>query len=231
MAEKVNPPYISQKVLISFFDKMKKVARPKELSRSTLKEYGMEQAPALQSAIKFLGLIDEDYKPTDKFNKIQAHGDQFSKNLNEIIKFAYVDLFEKHPLDHASYEDVVNYFTQKYSAASAKKMAKSFAVLCGLAGVESSAFSKMRALRKTNKRELDNAKKSYQSKHSIEKEENTVEVDDKAKALTPSTKEALVSEFVKTNPIPTGVQWNAETLKAFFDQYRETIKMLRGKKD
>ena len=40
----------------------------------------------------------------------------------------------------------------------------------------------------------------------------------------------LVKEYIKANPMPTGVQWDADTLKAYFEQYRATIELLRGQR-
>lgn len=222
-----NPPYISANIWQAFFDKMQRVNRPSQLSVELLREYGIPTAHSeLQSALKFLGLLDNESKTTEKFVGIQLKGDAFKTHLQQILKDAYHDLFEKHPLEHASYDDLQNYFSIKYSQASAKKMAKSFAVLCQFAGVHSPAFSKMRS--------IENAPRPLRT-GSVEKEQGIGRELTREKSGSRGTEspgktgqDELLHEFIRTNPMPTGVQWDADTLKAYFEQYRETLKMLRG---
>ncbi|TSA01598.1 MAG: hypothetical protein D4R81_05940 [Nitrospiraceae bacterium] len=219
-----NPPYISQNIWKPFFEKMQKVKRPPELSAAILKEYGLAAgAPALQSALKFLGLTDAEDKTTERFKTIQVTGEQFKKNLGGIINDAYADLLDKHPLESATYEGITNYFADKYSPASAKKIAKSFAVLCQMAGIDSPAFTKMRSLddrpvrQNAGKREdVPSAPKRSGGSSPVKEHRTDIGGDD------------LVKEFIKTNPMPTGMQWDAATMKEYFEQYRETLKMLKG---
>jgi hypothetical protein len=227
LEREVNPPYISQNVWHPFFKKMQTVKKPDHLTIAELKEYGLAggQGPALQSAIKFLGLVDSQGRTTEKFKLIQVAGEQFKKNLSVILDEAYADLFSKHPLVHASYEDLQNYFAQKYSPASAKKMAKSFAVLCQLASIDSPAFDKMRALDKP-----DRPARSAVNKPGEGKTVSTLSSRSHEKPKTLHETDALIREFIRTNPLPTSGQWDAATLKAYFDEYRKTIAMLQGEK-
>ena len=220
----VNPPYISQNVWKPFFERMQRVNQPKDLSAQTLKEFGFSQGPHLKSALTFLGLVNDDAVPTDKFKLIQVQGDQFKKNLADVIRSAYHDLLSKHPLDHAKYEDIVNYFSQKYSTASAKKMAKSFGVLCRQAGLDSPAFTKMRSM-EVLERQPKQAGASKEA-NSERRDENKPKKLESVKP-PPVSHDDLVREFIKSNPMPTGVQWDAGTLKAYFEEYRATLSMLR----
>lgn len=222
----VNPPYISQNVWKPFLDRMQRVNQPKDLSAQTLKEFGFTQGPHLKSALTFLGLIDDAGVPTEKFKLIQVQGDQFKKNLAGVLRTAYGDLLDKHPLDHAKYEDIVNYFSEKYSRASAKKMAKSFGVLSQLAGLASPAFAKMRSMETTDRP----VKPSATPKDPAEKRTETKPRKTEPPTHTSGGQDDLVREFIKTNPMPTGVQWDAGTLKAYFEEYRRTLTMLRGDK-
>lgn len=225
-----NPPYISANIWQAFFDKMQRVNRPPRLSVELLREYGIPAGQAeLQSALKFLGLIDNDLKTTDQFVAIQLKGDAFRSGLSQILQNAYYDLFEKHPLDHATYDDLQNYFAIKYSQASAKKMAKSFAVLCQMAGMNSPAFSKMRSMENAG-RPVRSVQPDKEKKSSSEQKPSSPS-GSRQESQVGQFYEDLVKEFIKTNPMPTGIQWDPETIKAFFDQYRRTINMLRGKID
>ena len=225
--QKVNPPYISQNVWKPFFEKMRTVKRPDQLNIAELKEYGVAggQGPALLSALKFLRLVDDAGKTTDRFKLIQVSGDQFKKNLGQILDEAYSDLFAKHPLNNAKYEHLQNYFTLKYSAASAKKMAKSFAVLCQMASLESPAFLKMRSLEVADRPPRPPAA-TKEHAHNKREEHKT----NRAEYSTPSSHEDLAREFIKANPLPTGGQWEASTLKTYFEEYRNTLTLLRGEK-
>ncbi|MGH7773273.1 MAG: DUF5343 domain-containing protein [Candidatus Binatia bacterium] len=224
-----NPPYIAANLWIEFFKRMQIVKRPSELNADELKEYGIAkgQEAALISGLKFLGLLDSTGKTKEEFKTIQITGEQFKENLGGLLTAAYGDLLTKHPLDHATYEGIKNYFAEKYSVASATKMAKSFATLCQQAGWGSPAFSKMRSLPKKENKESKAHESSAEEKQS-----------EKAKTKTSRTSKSanerdddndLLKEFIKNNPLPTTGQWNSETLKTYFEQYRETIKMLKDK--
>lgn len=224
-----NPPYISSNIWQAFFEKMQRVNRPSILSVDLLRQYGIPAAQSeLLSALKFLGLTDNESKTTEKFVGIQLKGEAFKVNLKDILLESYSDLFEKHPLEHASYDDLQNYFAIKYSQASAKKMAKSFAVLCQLAGLHSEAFSKMRASESMPRPSRhDPQDKSVGITRETKRERSAPRVVSPNEA----TREDLIREFIKTNPMPTGVQWDASTLKEYFEQYRETLRMLRNVDD
>ncbi|MBI4323198.1 MAG: DUF5343 domain-containing protein [Candidatus Omnitrophica bacterium] len=227
--QSVKPPYISQNIWKPFFEKMRNRSVPstKALSYDELALYSLPSPPALQSAIKFLGLIDAKAYPTEKFKLIQATGDQWKKNLEVLIRAAYKDLLDMHPLEHAKYDDILNYFGQKYSAASKQKMAKSFGVLCKMAGLSSPAFDKMRS---------SDVREATSQPSGAERQKKITPKGTPASRASSTTREAggeetdLVKEFIKTNPMPSSAQWDAASLNAFFEQYRKTIRMLKGQK-
>lgn len=224
-----NPPYIATNLWKEFFKRMQIVKRPSELNADELKEYGIAkgQEAALISGLKFLGLLDSTGKTKEEFKTIQVTGEQFKENLGHLLTVAYGDLLTKHPLDHATYEGIKNYFAEKYSVASATKMAKSFAALCQQAGWDSPAFSKMRALPKTENKGIRARESSAEGKQSEQAKTKFPKPSKGTKEQTDS--DGLLREFIKTNPLPTTGQWNSETLKTYFEQYRETLKMLKDK--
>lgn len=224
----VQPPYVSKTVLNAFFQKMQNVSRPKVLTPAVLKEYDFSQVGALQSALKFLGLIDDKGNTTEKFQQIQVTGQTFQKNLKEIILTAYKDLLDKHPLNNATYDGILNYLAHKYSPATKYKMAKAFGVLCQMAGLESPAFTKMRSMDGTDAKPRVAASSSRHTGKAPKTERPSKS--ERPPAQPPSGSEDLVKEYIKANPMPTGVQWDSNTLKAYFEQYRATLEMLRGTK-
>nr|WP_281722168.1 DUF5343 domain-containing protein [Nitrosomonas nitrosa] len=224
-----NPPYLSANIWQQFFDKMQRVNTPQRFSVDLLKEYGMPSGYSeLLSALRFLKLIDSESRPNEKFRYIQLKGEAFKDKLRDIVRDAYSDLFDKHPLEHASYEDLQNYFSVKYSQASSNKMAKSFAVLCRYAGIESPAFSSVRsndASSRSRSSTIDKPARIATGRREHEPSRNP------SKPQKSQDQEELVREFIKTNPMPTGVQWNPETLKAYFDGYKATLRLLRGEEE
>src|SRR5256885_15440647 len=98
-----NPPYISANIWQQFFEKMQRVNRPPQLSVERLREYGLQTSHAeLLSGLRFLKLIDGESKTTEQFGGIQLKGEAFKTKLREILENAYRDLFEMHPLEHAT---------------------------------------------------------------------------------------------------------------------------------
>ena len=102
-----------------------------------------------------------------------------------------------------------------------------FATLCQEAGWDSPAFSKMRSLPKKEN-------KGSKAHESSAEEKQSEKVKAKTPRLSKSANEQehsndLLKEFIKNNPLPTTGQWTSETLKTYFEQYRETIKMLKDK--
>ena len=223
------PPYIPSNVWTEFFKKMQTVNKPSQLTADELKEYGIakKQEAALISALKFLGLLDPRGNTTDAFKSIQVSGERFKENLARLLKAVYADLLNKHPLEHATYEGIKNYFSEKHSTASAIKMAKSFGTLCQQAGWDSPAFSKMRALPKKDNKGNRTRGPSPEEKGSEQEKTKTRTLPKGAREQADS--DELLREFIKTNPLPTTGQWDSETLKTYFEQYRETLKMLRNK--
>jgi len=139
--KKRNPPYLPTGVLEQFIRKMRIVNIPDEVSTKTLRAWNVApgQEYHLRSALGFLGLIDEEGKPTAEFAKIQVEGSQWESNLREIVQKAYSDVFRALKMEHAKYDDLANFFGQ-YSQVSKHKMVKAFSYLCKLAGINSPAF-------------------------------------------------------------------------------------------
>jgi hypothetical protein len=96
-----NPPYLPIGILDQFFTKIKIVNAPDVVDVKTLQTWGIatKQEYFLISALGFLGLIDEELKPTSEFAKIQIEGDQFKANLKEIVEKAYSDVFKAYRIE------------------------------------------------------------------------------------------------------------------------------------
>jgi len=53
------------------------------------------------NGLRFLGLVEEDGKVTEKFESLRRIGEEFRQNLQKVVEEAYSDLFTKVFVDKA----------------------------------------------------------------------------------------------------------------------------------
>lgn len=130
--------YISIKGLMFFLDHIRYVSTPNKVDAGLLHDYGTSKGNvfALLSALKFLGLIDENGKPTPAFGSLQAMGQEFQGNLREVVENAYADLFTRLDVSRDSREHVRNYFARNYSVSQSERATSLFLDLCREAGID-----------------------------------------------------------------------------------------------
>ena len=130
-------PYVSAATLSSFFDHVRWVSTPKKVDAGLLLDYGMPKGNvgALVSALKFLGLVQDNGTSTPAFNMIQTGGEEFRANLEEIVRRAYADVFSRLDPSRDSREKIRNYFARNYSPAISNKATILFLDLCKEAGI------------------------------------------------------------------------------------------------
>ena len=130
-------PYVPVTTLRNFLERIRWVTTPKKVDKKLLDDYGIAEPnkSALLSALKFLGLIDDNGIPTSLFRKLQSSGDEFRGNLEEVIRKAYADLFVQFDVLRSDRERICNYFATNYSPATAKKATIVFVDLCKEVGV------------------------------------------------------------------------------------------------
>ncbi len=89
-------------------------------------------------ALRFLGLIDDDGRPTEKSRVLKTVGSTFTLALQDIIRSAYRDLFRHLDIKKASKDDIYNYFITeaKLGAEMAAKAARFFITLCRTAEID-----------------------------------------------------------------------------------------------
>jgi hypothetical protein len=130
-------PYVSAASLSSFFDHVRWVSTPKKVDQGLLLDYGLPKGSvgALLSALKFFGLVEGDGTPTPAFKMIQTGGDEFRKNLEQIVKRSYGDLFSRLDPSRDSREKIRNYFARNFSPAISNKATILFLDLAKEAGI------------------------------------------------------------------------------------------------
>lgn len=89
-------------------------------------------------ALRFLGIIDEEGKPTEKSRLLKTKGAPFTSALQEIVRTAYKDLFLRFNGHKYSHEDIYNHFvTEHYLGTEmAAKTTRFFIQLCQLAEID-----------------------------------------------------------------------------------------------
>ena len=88
-------------------------------------------------ALEFLGLIDEEGKPTEKSRLLKTKGSTYSASLREIIYTAYGFLFDALGREPFTPEQAYNYFVTEsgLGAEMAAKATRFFVGLCRLAEI------------------------------------------------------------------------------------------------
>ncbi|MCL0060967.1 DUF5343 domain-containing protein [Dehalococcoidia bacterium] len=89
-------------------------------------------------ALKFLGIIDDEGRPTEKSRLLKTKGPSFTSALRNIIRSAYKNLFQR--LNGGAYtaEDIYNYFItdEDLTPEMATKTTRFFIQLCQLAEID-----------------------------------------------------------------------------------------------
>jgi len=88
-------------------------------------------------ALKFLGLIDDTGRPTQKSQPLKARGATYTLALQEVVRTAYKDLFTHLTPEEASQEELYNYFITRMGIGRemAIKATRFFVALCRLAEI------------------------------------------------------------------------------------------------
>ncbi len=89
-------------------------------------------------ALRFLGIIDEEGKPTQKSRLLKTKGAPFTTALQDIVRTAYGDVFRHINGSKCSQEDIFNHFITKdyLGPEMAAKTTRFFIQLCQLAEID-----------------------------------------------------------------------------------------------
>jgi hypothetical protein len=112
------------------------------------------------SALRFLGLVDENGNATSRLTSLRVVGDDFEKNLNAVVMDAYHDLISTVVLNAAKPENVINFFVQRYdySQASARNALRFFVCLASRADIALSEEVRNLAVKPLTKIEMKTQK-------------------------------------------------------------------------
>jgi hypothetical protein len=89
------------------------------------------------NGLRFLGLVEEDGKVTEKLKSLRSFGDEFKQNLGKVVKEAYSLLFSNVALESAKPETLLSFFAKYYGYGESAGNAATeiFVYLCGQAEI------------------------------------------------------------------------------------------------
>lgn len=129
-------PYAPISALREFFERIRNVSPPARVDRRFFQKLSVAASNewALLSALKFLGVVDDNGVPTAAYRALQT-SDRFEHTLRELVLKAYRPLFDAGG-DQMSVEELRNYFRVTSSPSQAKNAARFFREVCQLAGLD-----------------------------------------------------------------------------------------------
>ena len=89
------PPYTSYRTFKTFIEDLHEHGVPSRIDRSVLTRFSGVVGTQLMHALRFLGLIEDDGRPTQRLNElVNAHGaEHWPKKLLELLRQEYAPIF------------------------------------------------------------------------------------------------------------------------------------------
>lgn len=126
--ENMKPPILPFDAFIGILDELKDNGIPDFIKSYTFNHRSTHHSQQMFSACKFLGLVNEDGKPTYKLDAVVFSGDGRPEALQEILISSYQPIFA-HPVEKISQDDLSELFTASYGVtADTRKKSKTFFV-------------------------------------------------------------------------------------------------------
>lgn len=131
-------------------------------------------------ALRFLGIVDDAGKPTDKSRMLKTRGPSYQLAIQEILRTAYSDLFDHINLKSATRDQIHNYFITKLGLGveMSAKATRFFLGLCLLSEMPlSPELATDKDTHSSSKRKIVNTKvaKPIRSKPNIDKRQKSPE--------------------------------------------------------
>ena len=131
--KQMQPPYGSVKWYVDFFKLLERITIDKvDAPFLKVSKIASKNEYKLITGVKFLGLIDEDGKATERMSGLRVVGKEYTKNIEKMVRDAYSVLLKRFTsLEKAEPQDVINCFVTDYKMArsTAKTGAKIFVFL------------------------------------------------------------------------------------------------------
>lgn len=137
--ESLKPPYGNVTWYEDFLKKIRSGRDFDRLDKEWIKINIVEgpNATMVFNGLRFLGLVEEDGKVTEKLKSLRRFGDEFKQNLDKVVKEAYSLLFSNVVLESAKPETLLSFFARCYGYGESAGGAATeiFVYLCGQAEI------------------------------------------------------------------------------------------------
>lgn len=138
VTENQSGPYAPTQGVLAVIRRFRERGLPEVLTIQNLQQVGIAagNAPRILAALRFLGLLDEEGRRTDIFNRLsQATTDQYPEQFAQIVRAAYAPVFTI--VDPAVDSDIAlaDAFRQYQPQAQRDRMIALFRGLCREAGI------------------------------------------------------------------------------------------------
>ena len=210
------PPYIPYKTFVNFINGLHENSIPHQIDKSVLRSMSGAMQSATIAALKFLGLIDANAKPTEKLTQlVDASGENYSSTLKNVLTESYSFLFENDfNLEQATGMQVETKFKAKgVSGSTTTKCIAFFLSAAKEANIKVSSHVRPPALARVSSQRKVNSKKkdSQEGGQASDKPPQ-------AAANTSSWHEKLLDKFPPFDP-----SWEDETKKAWFTAFNQLM--------
>lgn len=130
-------PYARTSAIEDFFKLIQEEPswNPSVINVSTLKTLGIASSKESETikSLKFLGILDENEKPTDVFQKFH---EDFKQALEIQVRLSYKPIFDQIPVSRINQEALVKFFMNDgYKEDTAEYQGGLFVYLCRAAGI------------------------------------------------------------------------------------------------
>lgn len=141
--ENLKPPYASAGVIDEFFSRLPSLKPPPKTDSGWAKDLGLgANLPAsIPSMLRWLGVVDADYKPDPKlWNELRLE-DSRQRVLSDWIKTSYAEVFNAVEVDQADKTLLHSAFVRAYKSGETGRQITAFLTLCRYAGIATKATS------------------------------------------------------------------------------------------
>jgi hypothetical protein len=139
------PPYVSYRTFRNFVDRLQQQKMPQRIDRSYWGDLlSGSTGTQLMAALRFLGLVDVNGKPTEQLNSlVPARGDQRSRLLREVAREAFGFVLKSNlDMESATYSQLVESFRNTFQLTEDvnRKCVKFFIAMVDDAGMPISPY-------------------------------------------------------------------------------------------
>ncbi len=135
------PPYAAANVIDEFFRRLVSLKPPAKTDSAWAKDQGLDprHLASVPSMLRWLGVVDENYKPDAKIWNELRLPDRRPAVLSERMREGYADIFNQIDVEKADKSMLHSAFVQAYNAGDTGRHITAFLTLAKYAGIEAGA--------------------------------------------------------------------------------------------